>query len=218
MGLRDLLRGGGFTPKKQEPESEIGVTVTVETVIDGQRRILEVPRDLPEGESGAEDFEMTSEAVRKAFEKAEALDAQAAAIVSAEDQERAIGLVRNPELRDLDQAEEILDPLWNGTEHYIPCFCSYVEIFYKRGDYERCAELALELHERALNEPVEFGAPPPAPIRLAAKAFRALGRDAKKRGDTAAAAQQFCKIVEIGEATDNDMKVLAKLRAEAESA
>lgn len=53
-------------------------------------------------------------------------------------------------IRDLDRGERILQFVFNGTDEYEPCLCSYAELFYKRGMYEKAAEVALQVHERAV--------------------------------------------------------------------
>lgn len=52
-------------------------------------------------------------------------------------------------IRDLDRGEKVLEFVYNGTDEYEPCLCSYAELFYKKGMYEKTADVALEVYERA---------------------------------------------------------------------
>lgn len=123
----------------------------------------------------------------------------------------AINLVKNAKIRDLDRAEAILSRLWETADKYEPGFCTYAELFYKRGEFKRSAVVALEAHSRALASPEWAEDPPPAPLNLAAKAYRALGRQSKKAGDLDLAAHYYQQVVDLDRATKTDLKTWAQL-------
>ena len=99
-----------------------------------------------------------------------------------------------------------------NTKNYEPSLCFYAEAFYKKGDYEAAARVAIDAHQRALSSENWKDNPPPAPVTIAGKSYRAIGKQAKKSGDVEKAIGYFGKIIELGVATDNDKKVLEKLQ------
>lgn len=121
-------------------------------------------------------------------------------------------LVGEAIIRDLDEAEPILAFVAENTQEYEPCLCPYAELYYKKGNYKRAAEIALDAYNRAKQSPEWKDVIPPAPIGIAGMAYRALGRNAKKQGKIKEAAEWYQKIVDLEIATDNDQKTLKKLR------
>ena len=121
-------------------------------------------------------------------------------------------LVENALMRNLNEAERILKFVAENTQEYEPCLCPYAELYYKRGNYKKAAEIALNAYERAKKSPEWKTTIPPAPLGIAGKAYRALGKKAKKQRRIKEAAKWYQKIVELGVATENDKKTLKKLR------
>jgi hypothetical protein len=123
-------------------------------------------------------------------------------------------LVEAPAVRDLATAEKELRATWNETREYRPEFCSLVSAVYKQGRYAEAAELALELHQRATKDSDWSDNPPPAPLQLAVTALRAEVRRLKKANDPRAALAVSERLCRLPDASDNDRKILERLRAE----
>lgn len=121
-------------------------------------------------------------------------------------------LVNEAIIRDLDRAEKILQFVFDNTNEYEPCLCAYAELFYKRGDYKKCAEIGLDISDRCANSPEWKDDPPPAPLGIVGSAYRALAKQAKKEGKTDEATQYFQKMKELKVASDNDLKIFEKLK------
>ncbi|KAF5414744.1 MAG: hypothetical protein C5S48_07665 [Candidatus Methanogaster sp.] len=115
-------------------------------------------------------------------------------------------------IRDLEKGISYLGTIFNNTTNYYPQFCSYAEAFYMLGDYLKSAEVALELHRRAEKSFEWKGSVPPAPIGIVAKAYRAKPKEHKKNGEIRQAISLFQKLDDMNMATDNDQKLLEKLR------
>lgn len=122
-------------------------------------------------------------------------------------------LVNEALIRDLDRAEEILEFVYISSEDYEPCLCAYAEIFYMKGDFNKCAEIALNIHNRAEHSE-RWDCTPPAPMRIFGKAYRALGKQAKKENRFPEAIQYFQKMKDLDIATENDLKILKRLKEE----
>lgn len=115
-------------------------------------------------------------------------------------------------IRDLERAEEYLRFVFESIEEYEPCLCSYAELFYKKGDFEKCAEIALNAIERAKKSSFWCESVPPAPANIAGKAFRALAMKAKKAKDIEKSKRFLVNIIGLGVATENDKKILSRLQ------
>ncbi len=120
-------------------------------------------------------------------------------------------LVNEALVRDLDRAENILKFVFDNTKEYEPCLCYYAELFYKNGEYEKCAEIGLNIGDRCLISPEWKNDPPPAPLGIVGSAYRALAKKAKKEGNIEMAKSYFKKMNQLGVASDNDLKILNKL-------
>lgn len=122
-------------------------------------------------------------------------------------------LISEAQIRDLEKGMEYLRITWERTINYHPLLCSYPEGYYKLGEYERAAQVALELDKRARRSPecIQYGMPT-SPLASAAKANRALGEVHKKQGRNQEAIAAFQRIVDLDLATDNDRQVLNALR------
>lgn len=120
-------------------------------------------------------------------------------------------LVEDAPIRDLDRAEKVLQFVFDNTEEYEPCLCAYAELFYKRGDYEKSAEIGLNISDRCAKSPEWKDDPPPAPLGIVGSAYRALAKQAKKEGKTEEAISWFKKMKDLKVASDNDLKILEKL-------
>lgn len=122
-------------------------------------------------------------------------------------------LVDEAVIRDLDRGIAYLERVFNTTQDYVPLLCSYADALYELGDYGQSAKVATELHRRAKKSPEWKDSVPPAPRRIAAKAYRAQAKRLKKEGRTKQAIAVFKKLVRTGFATENDQHFLAKLEA-----
>lgn len=121
-------------------------------------------------------------------------------------------LVNEALIRDLDRAEKVLQFVFDNTDEYEPCLCAYAELFYKRGDYQKCAEIGLNISDRTANSPEWKNDPPPAPLGIVGSAYRALAKQAKKEGKTDESIRYFQRMKELKVASENDLKILEKLK------
>ncbi|MCB0509881.1 MAG: hypothetical protein KDC82_03885 [Bacteroidetes bacterium] len=121
-------------------------------------------------------------------------------------------LVDEAIIRDLDRAEPILKFVYEATGEYEPCLYSFAELYYKRGDYDKCLEIGLNIHNRTLTSQEWKDSPPPAPLGIIGSAYRALAKQAKKENNTEEAINYFEHMEELGVATENDLKILNNLR------
>jgi tetratricopeptide (TPR) repeat protein len=121
-------------------------------------------------------------------------------------------LVNEALIRDLDRAERVLQLVFDGTEEYEPCLCAYAELFYKRGDYQKCAEIGLNISDRCAKSPEWKDNPPPAPLGIVGSAYRALAKQAKKEGKAEEAIGLFQKMKELKLASNNDLRILDRLK------
>lgn len=122
-------------------------------------------------------------------------------------------LVNEALIRDLDRAEKVLQFVFDNTPEYEPCLCAYAELFYKRGDYKKSAKVGLDISDRTTKSPEWKDSPPPAPLGIVGSAYRALAKQAKKEGKTDEAMQWFQKMKDLKAASENDLKILEKLKA-----
>ncbi|OQA93090.1 MAG: hypothetical protein BWY24_00731 [Microgenomates group bacterium ADurb.Bin219] len=121
-------------------------------------------------------------------------------------------LVEDAPIRDLDRAEKVLKFVFDNTDEYEPSLCSYAELFYKRGDYLKCAEIGLNISNRCAISPEWKDSPPPAPLGIVGSAYRAFAKQAKKSGKNEVAIEYFEKMKGLKVATENDLKILDKLK------
>lgn len=122
-------------------------------------------------------------------------------------------LVDEEVIRDLDRGIAYLETLFHTAPRYELALCCYANGLYKRGDYQQAAEVALELHKRALCAPEWHGSAPQAPLEIAAKAYRALARVHKKRGENTQAIAALKKLVELDDVTENDRTLIEQIHA-----
>ena len=115
-------------------------------------------------------------------------------------------LVAYTKTRDLNAAIELLTALKDAIRGYEPGLCSLAEAHHKKGEYEKAAAVALDAHERALRSPEWNNPVPPAPLQIAARAFRKLASAAKKAGRPAEAAKWYGNLERIGQATETDRR------------
>jgi len=120
-------------------------------------------------------------------------------------------LVDHPLVRELERGIALLECAFLATTDYEPVFCSYAEALYKTGDYEKAAAVAAELHKRACASEAWKSGAPPAPMRIAAKAYRAIVRGMRKQGRLAEALQVSGKLLETGASSTNDEVVHDRL-------
>jgi tetratricopeptide (TPR) repeat protein len=120
-------------------------------------------------------------------------------------------LVEEALVRDLERGIAILETVFQSTTDYEPRLCAYAEAIYKTGDYREAAEVATELHKRAKSSREWHNQPPPAPMRIAAKAYRAYIKQLRKEGRTDEALAMSRELLRTGAATENDQRNHAKL-------
>ncbi|MBA7473143.1 hypothetical protein ES707_08477 [subsurface metagenome] len=113
-------------------------------------------------------------------------------------------------IRDVQTGIAILEPIFENTADYHPEYCSYADAFFKLGDYERCAAVALDLERRAKRS-TEWNEVPPAIYTLIAKAYRAQAKKHKKNKEYKLAFESLRYLVDRGLATDNDRKMYEDL-------
>ena len=121
-------------------------------------------------------------------------------------------LVDDAPVRDLVRAEKVLKFVFESTDEYEPCLCSYAELFYKRGNYLKSAEIGLNISDRCAISPEWKDSPPPAPLGIVGSAYRALAKQAKKEGNHKEAVALLEKMRKLKVATENDIKILEKLK------
>ncbi len=123
-------------------------------------------------------------------------------------------LVNEVPIRDLDRAEKVLQFVFDNTDEYEPCLCAYAELFYKRGNYLKSAEIGLDISDRCAKSPEWRDDPPPAPLGIVGSAYRALAKQAKKAGRSNEAIEIFQKMKDLKVASENDLKILERLQSE----
>lgn len=129
-----------------------------------------------------------------------------------------IVLVREALIRDLDKAIGCLEPIFSSTTQYHPALCFYAEALYKRGQYVEAARIAEDLHRRAERDPEWKGIIPPAPLSIAASAYRAEAKRQKKEGHLSEAKTYFEKLLNTGQASENDRHLLDLLNSKLQAA
>ena len=120
-------------------------------------------------------------------------------------------LVERVLIKDFERGIPLLDTVFQASRDYMPSLCSYAEAIFKTGDFQKAAAVATELHRRAKeSEKCKFGIPP-APMRIAAMAYRAHIKQLKKEGNPKEAFVVSEKLIQTGVATDNDQRIHEKL-------
>jgi len=122
-------------------------------------------------------------------------------------------LVREALIRDLDKAIAYLEPIFSSTKRYLPALCSYAEALYKQGQYVEAARVAEDLHRRAEKDPEWERTIPPAPLSIAASAYRAEAKRQKKEGHLTEAKASFVKLLDTGMASENDRHLVDLLNS-----
>jgi tetratricopeptide (TPR) repeat protein len=121
-------------------------------------------------------------------------------------------LIEERVVRDIEKGITYLKPVFETTKDYYPAFCALAEAFYKLGDYLKATEIAFESHRRA-TESLEFKDHiPTSPLSIAGKSLRAEAKECKKSGDINCAISLLQKSVNMKIASDNDVKMLNKLK------
>lgn len=121
-------------------------------------------------------------------------------------------LVDEAPIRNLERGISLLEPVFQSTQDYEPLLCSYAEALYKIGDYEKAATVATELHRRAKNSKEWKKNIPPAPMRIAAMAYRAEIKQLRKDGKNNEALSVSNALLNTGAASENDRKTHEKLK------
>lgn len=116
-------------------------------------------------------------------------------------------------IRDFKRGVYYLGIVYSNTKSYYPQLCSYAEAFFKLGKYLKAAEIALELHRRAQESSEWKDKVPPAPMSIAAKAYRAAAKGYKKNGEYKKAIFLFQRLIDTNMATENDQKLFRKLQS-----
>ncbi len=82
-------------------------------------------------------------------------------------------LVEEALIRDLERGIPLLEAVFQSTRDYEPLLCTYAQAIYKSGNIQKAAAVAIELHRRAKKSKEWKDSVPPAPMRIAAMAYRA---------------------------------------------
>jgi len=120
-------------------------------------------------------------------------------------------LIEEAQVRDLERGLAYLEQTYKATRGYEPAFCAYAEGLYKRGAYREAARVATELRERAQRDLRWRETIPPAPMSIAAKAYRAEAKRLKKEGNLQEALKVLQELIQTGLATANDQRLLERL-------
>ena len=120
-------------------------------------------------------------------------------------------LVQEALIRDLAQGIPLLETVFQSTQDYEPLLCAYAEAIYKSGDFQKAAVVATELHRRAKKSKEWKDRVPPAPMRIAAMAYRAHIKQSQKDGKAKEAFAVSERLLQTGAATDNDQRIHEKL-------
>jgi hypothetical protein len=121
-------------------------------------------------------------------------------------------LVEESTVRNLQRGIALLESVFQNTREYDPCLCAYAEAIYKVGEYQKAADIALELHCRAKQSKEWKGSIPPAPMRIAAKSYRAEIKELKSERRFRDALSISEKLVQTDFVTTNDLKIHRKLQ------
>ena len=124
-------------------------------------------------------------------------------------------LVDEAKVRDLDRAIPLLEYVYNSLQAYTPDLCSYADALYKNGDYTESANVAMQLTKWAQQETPKGEIVPPAPLKIAAKAYRAQVKSLAKSEQYDKAIIASSKLLESGFATNNDERIHQKLLKDA---
>ncbi len=122
-------------------------------------------------------------------------------------------LIEESVIRDLDRGIPLLERVFQSTKDYEPVLCAYADGLYKAGDYLKTAEVAMELHRRAMESRVWKNNIPTSPVLTATKAYRAHIKQLKKEGKTKEAFAVSEILLQTGAATENDQRIHDKLAA-----
>ena len=138
--------------------------------------------------------------------------AQSGANVVTYADELGVILVEEASVRNLERGIALLETVFQTNRGYDPYLCSYAEAIYKAGDYRKAADIAFELHRRAKRSKEWKDSPPPAPMRIAAKALRAEINKLRKSASYKDALSISGKLIQTNFATSNDRKIHDKLQ------
>lgn len=122
-------------------------------------------------------------------------------------------LVKNYLIRDMEHAEKLLKFVYENSDDYEPCLCSYAEIFAGKDDYVNSAKIASELIRRAESSPEWKHSVPPAPIGIATYSYRNLAEQAKENGDIQNAIKYMEQVIDLGMSKEEDKKTLKELKS-----
>lgn len=121
-------------------------------------------------------------------------------------------LVGEKVVRDLGKGIAILEEIYLKETDYEPALYYYFDGLYKTGEFEKAAEIALEISNRAAKSEEWKNSFPSGLKHLAAKAYRALVRKYKKEGSTNKALEISERLMENPAATENDKRNHEKLK------
>ncbi len=114
-------------------------------------------------------------------------------------------------VRDLDRGIFLLGQVYDNTTDYEPELCSYADALYKANRFQEAADVAISLNKRASKSQRWRDSIPPAPMAIAARAYRAQVKQYKKENQLKKAIMASTRLLETGCATDNDKRVHAQL-------
>jgi len=115
-------------------------------------------------------------------------------------------------VRDLEKGITILEELYINETDYEPTLYHYADGLYKKGEFEKAAEVALELINRAAKTELFKDGVPPGLKKIAAKVDRALIRKYKKEGSLNKAIEISERLLENPAASERDKLNHEKLK------
>lgn len=107
-------------------------------------------------------------------------------------------------ISNIEKGMVYLETVFNNTDDYEPVLCYYVEGLYKLKNFNRAAEVALSLLDRAKRSKEWKTCIPPSIPKLIAKSYRAKAKEDKKLGNVDQAISSLQKLIEMEISTDND--------------
>lgn len=121
-------------------------------------------------------------------------------------------LVNEAIVRDLEKGLSYLEIVFKNTTKYEPVLCSYAEGFYKLKDYDKAAEVGIDLLGRIRQDKEMQSIIPPAVLQIIAKAYRSKAKEDKRNCNIDQAVFSLKKLIDMDIATENDKKMLKRLQ------
>lgn len=121
-------------------------------------------------------------------------------------------LVDEAIVRDLEKGLSYLEIVFKNITDYEPVLCSYAEGFYKLKDYDKAAEVGIDLLGRIKRDKERQSIIPPAVLQIIAKAYRSKAKEDKQNCNIDQAIVSLKRLIDMDIATENDRKMLKRLQ------